>query len=180
MDFKDLAEKRYSCRQFTDKKVDDELIKKIIDTANAAPTAVNRQPFKIFNMKSQKAKEAIGRVTRYTFGADTFLVVGYKEDEGWVRPYDNRPFADVDGSIAATHIMMEIKDLGLDTTWVGYFDAPLLKELCPEMKDYQLIAIFPIGYAHETEGQPSPRHAQRKSTDEIYSELKHQSGRGNQ
>lgn len=172
MDFKELAEKRYSCRKFTDKKVDKTLIQKIIETANAAPTAVNKQPIKIFNMESADAKAAVSKVTKYTFGADSFLVVGYKEDEGWVRPYDNRPFADVDGAIVATHIMMEIKDLGLDTTWVGFFDAPLLKELCPAMKDYELIAIFPIGYAEDSEaGAPSPRHTIRKEIKDIYTEL---------
>ena len=172
MDFKKLAEKRYSCRKFTDKKVEPELIKKIIETANAAPTAVNKQPVKIFNMTSKKAKEAMAKVTKFTFGADTFLVVGYKEADGWVRPFDNRPFADVDGSIVATHIMMEIKDLGLDTTWVGFFDAPLLKELCPELKEYELIAIFPIGYAEDSEaGAPSPRHTVRKDIKDIYTEL---------
>lgn len=171
MDFKELAEKRYSCRKFTDKKVDKTLIQKIIETANSAPTAVNKQPVMIFNMESEDAKAAVKKVTKYTFGADTFLVVGSKNDSGWVRPYDNRPFADVDGAIVATHIMMEIKDLGLDTTWVGFFDAPLLKELCPQMKDYDLIAIFPIGYAAAEGGEPSPRHTIRKSIEELVTVL---------
>lgn len=172
MDFNELAKKRYSCRKFTDKKVPAELIQKIIETANAAPTAVNKQPIKIFNMATAEAKAAVAKATKYTFGADTFLVVGYNNKEGWVRPYDNRPFADVDASIVATHIMMEIKDLGLDTTWVGFFDAPLLKELCPAMKDYELIAIFPIGYAEDSEaGAPSPRHTVRKNIEDIYTEL---------
>ena len=62
--------------------------------------------------------------------------------------------------------MMDIADLGLSTTWVGYFDAPLLKSLCPEMADYDLIAIFPIGYAAE-DGTPSPRHTVRKPLEEV-------------
>ena len=172
MDFKELAEKRYSCRKFTDKKVAPELIQKIIETANAAPTAVNKQPIKIFNMNSADAKAAVSKATKYTFGADTFLVVGSKNDEGWVRPSDNRPFADVDGAIVATHIMLEIKDLGLDTTWVGFFDAPLLKTLCPALAPYDLLAIFPIGYAEDSpEGAPSPRHTVRKDIKDIYTEL---------
>ena len=34
------------------------------------------------------------------------------------------------------------------------------------MADYDLIAIFPIGYATE-KGVPSPRHAQRKNVAEL-------------
>ena len=166
MDFKQLAAERYSCRQFTDQKVDDALVEQIIATANLAPTAVNKQPFKIFWMKSEKAQQDIHAVTRFTFGAQTFLVVGYKNEEGWVRSFDQHPFAETDASIVATHMMLEITNLGLATTWVGYFDEPKLKSMYPEMQDYTLTAIFPIGYAAE-EGGPSPRHEMRKSHEEI-------------
>ena len=167
MKFQELAAERYSCRQMTDQKVDDKLIEHLIETAILAPTAVNKQPFKIFWMKSDEAKEAIHKVTRFTFGADTFLVIGSKKEDGWVRSFDNHSFAEVDASIVATHIMMDITDLGLATTWVGYFDAPLLKSLRPEMEDYELIAIFPIGYAADGNGAPSPRHTVRKSREDL-------------
>lgn len=172
MDFLTLSEKRYSCRAFSDKKVDKAQIDKIIKAANFAPTAVNFQPFKIWNMASESAKEAIRSCTRFSFGADVFLVVGYKEEEAWVRKYDGKNFAEVDASIVATHMMLEIEDLGLSTTWVGHFNAPKLKELCPEMKDYELIAIFPIGYAAEEEAaKPGPKHFIRKETEEILETL---------
>lgn len=170
MDFKKLAEKRYSCRKFADRKVDDSLVEQIIETANKAPTAVNIQPIKIFWMKSNEAKEAIKQVYSNTFGADTFLVVGYQNDAGWVRSFDGRSFADVDGSIVATHVMLQIADLGLATTWVGHFNAPLLKQLYPDMENYELIALFPVGYAAE-DAEPDPRHFKRKATNEIVTVL---------
>lgn len=166
MEFKELAEKRYSCRKFSDRKVEKELLDQIIDTAIKAPTAVNTQPYKIFLMDSAEAIQNIHKVTTYTFGADTFLVIGYREDTGWVRPFDHRNFADVDASIVATHIMMEIGDLGLATTWVGHFDAPALKQMYPKMADYNLIALFPIGYAAE-DGTPSPKHYARKGREAV-------------
>ncbi len=166
MTFKELAEKRYSCRNLSDRKVEKELVEQIIDTAIKAPTAVNAQPFKIFWLDSPKAKQDIHNATNCIFGADTFLVVGYRDDEGWVRSFDQRNFADIDAGIVGTHIMMEIADLGLATTWVGHFDAPLLKSLYPEMENYNLIAVFPIGYASEDD-KPSERHFKRKSRKEI-------------
>ena len=166
MEFQELAKKRYSCRKMSDRKVEPELVQKIIDTAISAPTAVNKQPYKLFLMDSVNAKEYIKKVTKFTFGADTFLVVGAKKEEAWVRKFDDHNFAEVDAAIVATHIMMEIYDLGLATTWVGHFDAPALKELYPQMKDYDLLAIFPIGYPAEDE-KPSERHEQRKKQDEV-------------
>ena len=166
MDFFELAHERYSCRNLSDKKVEKELIDKILDAAVAAPTAVNKQPFKIWVVESEEAKEKIKQVTQFTFGAGTFLVVGCKEEDAWVRKFDGKNYAHIDASIVGTHIMMQIADLGLGATWVGFFDAPKLKELCPEMKDYELVAIFPVGYPTE-DSFPSQRHTVRKTKEEL-------------
>ncbi len=166
MEFQEMIEKRYSCRKFSDKKVDAELIEKIIEAGRVAPTAVNTQPFKIFWLDSEQARENIRQASSCTFGADQFLIVGYQEEKGWERSFDQRNFADVDASIVATHMMLAIEDLGLSTTWVGYFDAPMLQSLYPQMKEYHLIALFPIGYAAE-DAVPSERHFKRKSKKEL-------------
>ena len=166
MEFEKLLQERYSCRKFSSRKVDPALVDEIIEAGRLAPTAVNQQPVRIFRMESEQAKEAVRQCTSCTFGADTFLVVGGKEAEGWVRPFDGRPFADVDAAIVATHMLLKITDLGLAATWVGWFDAPKLKKLCPAMEDYELIALFPVGWAAE-DAEPSPRHAVRKSAEEI-------------
>ena len=166
MEFQELAKKRYSCRKLSDRKVEPELVQKIIDTAISAPTAVNKQPYKLFLMDSVNAKEYIKKVTKFTFGADTFLVVGSKKEEAWVRKFDDHNFAEVDASIVATHIMMEIFDLGLATTWVGFFNAPELKRRCPQMADYELIALFPVGFAAE-DAIPASAHTKRKRPEEL-------------
>ena len=170
MDFSEILDKRYSCRRFSDKKVPAELIDKIIEAGISAPTAVNMQPFKIFRMDSDKAKEAIHKATRFTFGADCFLVIGCKKDDAWTRSFDGKNFAEVDASIAATQMMLEITNLGLSTTWVGHFDVNLLKSLCTEMKDYELIAMFPIGYEADN-SVPAAKHFKRKSYDEAVETL---------
>ena len=92
--------------------------------------------------------------------------MGYKNEDGWVRPSDGRPFADVDASIVGTQMMLEIHDLGLRTTWVGFFDAPKLHEKFPEMDGYEMIALFPTGYAAEN-AHPSHMHNDRKDKSEL-------------
>ena len=154
MEFLQLAKERYSCRMLTDRPVEQEKIDKIIECANYAPTGVNKQPFRLWLMQSDEAVANIKKVTTYTFGAGLFLVVGGNPAEAWVRSFDNRNIADI------------IHDLGLASTWVGKFDAPMLKTIYPEMADYDLIAIFPIGYPADN-AQPGPRHFTRKSVDEI-------------
>ena len=172
MNFLELAEKRYSCREFSDRPVAPELLDQIIRAAVLAPTAVNRQPFSVWVMESEEAKQAIHACTSCTFGAGTFLVVGAKPEDAWVRPFDGRNFADVDAAIVATHMMLEVEALGLGTTWVGFFDAPRLKTLYPQMADHDLVAMFPIGYPSGSEkSQPSARHALRRDPDQIVTVL---------
>ena len=70
----------------------------------------------------------------------------------------------------ATHLMLAVADAGLGTTWVGNFDAPKLKALCPEMADYELVAIFPVGVP-AAGAAPSPRHSQRKAREAVVKTL---------
>lgn len=170
MEFQELIQKRYSCRKFSGRKVEQKLLDQIIEAGRIAPTACNLQPVKIFQLASDRARDAIRSTCSCTFGADSFLLVGCKEEEGWQRCFDQRKFADVDAAIVASHMMLAIEDLGLSTTWVGYFDAPRLQSLLPQLQGYELIALFPIGYAAE-DAAPADRHFSRKAADEILETL---------
>ena len=161
MSFLTMAKERYSCRQLSSEPVAKELLEKILQAADAAPTAVNHQPYHIWVLTGEENAQKIAQTTGFTFGAQTFLALGYDPKEAWVRPSDNRNFADIDAGIVGTHILMEIYDLGLGTTWVGHFDAPKLKKLYPDMAAYDLIALFPIGKP-KPEAKPSSRHSERK------------------
>mgnify|MGYP000956572518 CR=1 FL=1 len=57
MNFLELAKERYSCRQLSDKKVEKEKLDKIIEAGILAPTATNAQPYKIWLIESDEAKE---------------------------------------------------------------------------------------------------------------------------
>lgn len=165
-DFLSLARDRYSCRAFTEKPVEPEKIDALLEAAVAAPTAVDKQPWHAWVFETPEAVQRLAACTRFHFGARVIIAVGAKADEAWVRKYDGRNFADVDASIVATHIMLAAHDLGLGTTWVGHFDAPAVKEAFPEMTDYDLVALFPLGYP-APDGGPSAQHDKRKDVADL-------------
>ena len=171
-DFLQLAKDRYSVRKFADREVEQEKIYKIVEAGIKAPTACNLQPFKIWVAKSEDAKNKINKANKFPFvhQAPVLIVVGSKNEEAWVRKFDGKNFADIDASIVATHIMLAIHDLGLGTTWIGHFDEKLLKEQFEEMKDYNLIAIFPVGYIAD-DCVPAKGHSEYRVYDEIVKEL---------
>lgn len=172
MDFLKLAKARYSCRKLTAAAVEPEKVARILEAAIAAPTAKNLQPYKIWKIVSAEARAKLEQAAKFPFVKEAALVlaVGVKADGAFVRPFDNLNYAQIDGSIVATHIMLAVEAEGLATTWVGYFDAPKLQELIPEMRGYELIALFPIGYA-AADARPSNRHEERRAISEAVAEI---------
>ena len=170
MSFLELAKARYSCRKLTATPTEPEKIGRILQATIADTTAKNVQPYKIWTIKSAAAFDKLKQATNYTFGAALAFVIGAKAEGAFVRPFDGKNFAYVDAAIVATHMMLSIQDEGLGTTWVGYFDAPKLKELFPEMAGYELIAVFPIGYPAQ-DAKPHVRHEDRRSVSEAVAEL---------
>lgn len=80
MSFLDLAKKRYSCRKLSAQPVEEEKLQKILEAGNLAPTAVNKQPFRIWVLKSEEAMQKVSQTTSFIFGAPVAFVVGSKAD----------------------------------------------------------------------------------------------------
>lgn len=170
MSFLELAKARYSCRQLTDAAIEPEKIERILQAAIAAPTAKNLQRYTIWAIKSPEAMAKLKQTTKFTFGAGLAFVIGAKKDGAFDRPFDNKNFSEIDAAIVATHLMLAVADEGLGTTWVGWFDAPKLQELFPEMQDCELIAVFPVGYPAES-AKPAVMHEKRREVSEAVVEL---------
>ena len=96
--------------------------------------------------------------------------MGGSLEEGWVRKLDQKSFVDVDASIVATQMMLAIHDLGLGTTWVGWFDNDKLMENFPEMQGYSVVALFPVGYPAE-DSAPAPYHTTYRPYEELVKKL---------
>ena len=171
-DFLTLAKDRYSVRKLSEKTVPQDLLEKILEAGRCAPTAHNNQPVKIWLIQSDEGLEKVKSTADFPFlkTAPAVFAVGSEPSAAWVRPYDGKNFADIDASIVATQMMLEIHDLGLGTTWVGHFDADRLKALFPEMIPYNLIALFPVGYP-ALEARPSRLHEDRKPGEETVKRL---------
>ena len=166
MSFLELAKARYSCRKLTDAAIEPEKIERILQAAIAAPTAKNLQRYTIWQIQSPEAFNKLKQATPYTFGSALAFVIGAKKEGAFDRPFDKKNFSESDAAIVATHMMLAIQDEGLGTTWVGWFDAPKLQELFPEMQGYELIAVFPVGYPAE-DAKPHLRHTDRREISEV-------------
>ena len=170
MEFNTVLQRRYSCRAFFPKPVEQEKVDRILEAGRIAPTAVNKQPVHVWAVSNPETLEAIKGVTRSNYGAPLLLVVGCRPADAWVRRYDGKNGAEVDASIVATYLMLAAENEGLATLWVGSFDPALLKGILPGTDDYELVAIINVGYP-STESLPSEMHRSRISMEEFVTEI---------
>jgi nitroreductase len=152
-DFMELARSRYSLKKYSDRKIKDEDIEKILEAAQIAPTAKNMQPQHIYVMRSEEALAKMDQVTPCRYGAAVMFVLTY--DRGTTYQYEGHPELESgpeDCSISGTHMMLEAKDIGIDTCWINRFSIDKLRELFGMPETEMPVLLMDAGYPAEGAG----------------------------
>lgn len=165
----ELAQKRYSCRLYTDRRPDTDLITAILDIARLAPSAVNRQPWHFLvadtvNPDHEQLIQAIysSYERDWIRTAPIFIIACGDHSAAWHRKYDGKDHTDIDLSIAIEHICMAAASLDLGSCWVCNFNPEPIRTAFGLPEHIEPIAIIPVGYpADET------RPKNRKQVSEI-------------
>ncbi|MBE5737973.1 MAG: nitroreductase [Clostridiales bacterium] len=166
MDFMKLATERYSVRKFTDKRLEQEVLDKILLCGHIAPTGCNYQPQRILVLNTDESIEKLKKCTKCHFDAPTAILVCYNKDESWVRKYDGALSAPVDASIVTTHMMLMAQSIGVGSCWVMHFDPAKIKEEFNIPNNFIPHALLVMGYPHEN-SQPLDMHAKVRPLQEV-------------
>lgn len=154
--FEDVLKKRRSIRKFRDTDVPDDKIRDILELANLAPSAGNRQAFKVAIVRDQKLTNVESPVT---------LVICADPEESAAK-YGERGrtlYALQDATIFAAYLQLVIVEKGLASVWIGAFREGKIKRQLGLGEELRPIAIIPLGYpAVEKSGK-----RRRKSLDRI-------------
>lgn len=171
MTFMELAKARYSLRKFDGRPVDPEALKTILEAGRIAPTATNAQPVKVYVIQSEEALAKMNALTRCVYGASTVLLVCEKTDVMWKNPLEEGVDAgELDASIVTTHMMLQAKELGVDSLWVGFFPPTKTKEAFGLPDNENPVIVMPLGYPAEG-AEPAARHFERIPMDAFEEEL---------
>lgn len=157
MDFAELLHRRYSCRHYSDKSIEENLLAKVLEAARLAPTAANRQPFQIIVIKTENQGEELLKIypKEWFIQPPLILCVCCQPAIGWLRKkYDNESYAIVDAAIVVDHITLQAADLGLGTCWIGDFNPQMARDFLNLPDDVQPVAFTPLGYPLD---QPVPK-----------------------
>lgn len=168
MEFLELAKVRYSVRKFSDKPLEREKLDRILEAGNAAPTAANYQPQKIYVLQSKEALAKVNAVCKCVYGAKTVLLFAYDTNADWKNPKQKGIHSgQQDVSIVATHIMLEAWELGVASCWVNAFSNTELEKTFDLPENERVVLLMPLGYAAEGAKPMEKWHSVKKAISET-------------
>lgn len=128
--FNELIKSRQSCRAFSDKAVDKELLYAIVDDALNAPSACNSQPWRVLITNSPKDNEKMknclqdGGKNKFLDGAQAFVAVfeagGVKLNAGTEVKFAADHFIEYDVGEFIAYLTLSAKDKGLGSCIIGW------------------------------------------------------------
>ncbi len=159
MDFSELIQTRYSVRAYRPEPVETGKLEQVLEAARLAPTAANRQPFRIIVIHTDGREEELKRI--YSRGwfvqAPLIICACGVPGENWVRK-DGKNYNDVDVAIAMDHLILAAADIGLGTCWIAAFDPAAAREVLDLPDDVEPVAFTPLGYPADS-ARPKTRKA---------------------
>ncbi len=166
MSFLEMAEARYSVRDYADKKVEQDKLGKILEAAHVAPTAANKQPVRLIAVQEDEGLKKIGKAANI-YGAPLAIIVCSDHTKAWTRPFDQKKTTDIDATILTDHMMMEAAELGLGSVWICYFKPDVIRQEFQLPDTLEPVNILAIGYANGSPADPKRHVTQRIPLDEL-------------
>ena len=126
MEFTKVVAERYSCKNFSTRKVEAEKLTEILEAGRLAPTAKNFQEQRIYVLQSEESLAKLDKVTPCRYGAPTCLVVAFDKNSVFTYPGGKRDSGVEDAAIVATHLMLAAANTAQlnDTTLTFWRFAP--------------------------------------------------------
>lgn len=157
-----MVERRRSIRKFSDKKVERELLQKVLDAAVVAPSSRNSHSTSFLVVDGAERMEKISHVRDYgaAFVKDAPAAIIVMGDAS------KSDLAEVNASIAATVIQYAATAYGLASCWVHVAKRPMVKaepegksaeqhlrDFLPIPEECEVLCVIAIGHS---DFEPAP------------------------
>jgi len=147
MDVFETIAARHSVRGYKADPVDDATLARVLEAARQAPSAANRQPFRIIVAHTRGRESELARIYAppWFTQAPLVLAIVAVPEEAW-RRVDGKAYDEVDATIAMDHLVLAAAALGLGTCWIAAFDPAAAREVLRLPDDVEPVAFTPLGY----------------------------------
>lgn len=165
MEFGKLINHRYSVREYKQELVEEGKLQEILQAAQIAPTAANRQPFRLIIIHTQGKEKQLREIYNrdWFVSAPIVICACCIPEQGWVRA-DGKPYLEVDIAIVMDHLSLAATNLGLGTCWVASFDVEAARRNLNIPNEAVPVIFMSLGYPADER-----KEKERKNLDELVS-----------
>lgn len=155
--FLELAQARQSDRSFEPgRKIDREVLERIIEAGRIAPSACNGQPWHFTVVTSDELLPQVARATsslgmnKFVKDASALVLITHESTNITSRlgcGIKDKDFPMMDLGIASAYITLAAEDEGIGSCILGWFDEKKIKQLTGIPEKKRLMLIVALGYA---------------------------------
>ena len=144
-------------REYEDKPVPQDLVRRIVEAGRLSGSSMNEQPWHFVVVEDRETLRQLGALARTgPYSADAALAI--------VVAIDKTRFAVSDASRAIQSMMLTAWSEGVGSNWVGFVSMDELKPLLEIPEDLDVLAVVPFGYPTKAIGKGKKR---RKALSEV-------------
>jgi len=162
MDVFEAIEGRFSVRVYADRPVEEDKLQRVLEAGRLAPTARNRQEFRIVVVRDEAIREKLATAAGQPFIGSAPVVIALVGLTPDVAMFCTVPTDPVDGAIVIDHMALAAVAEGLGTCWIGHFDQDQCRAILGVPETAKIVELLPMGYP-----DTSPSEKKRKSLDEL-------------
>jgi len=146
--------KRYSCRAYQDKPIEQEKLDQLFEAARLAPSAKNLQDWRFVVVTDKQIKRRVAETTNRpeVFEKAGAIIAACSNSDDVMRC--GQAVGPIDVSIALEHICLQATELGLGTCWIGSFLTEKVRQILGIPDDIAIIELMAVGYPADSPKQP--------------------------
>jgi nitroreductase len=172
--FLQLVQSRRSVRKFKNISVERDKIITCIEAARLAPSAENVQPWRFIvldepetiTLFSEQAFSGIYRFTGWAALAPVIIAICAEPDvltNRLGKQIQGTHYYLIDIGIAGEHLVLQAREFGIGSCWIGWFDAKKAKRFLAIPGSWKVVQLLVLGYPEEN----LPVQRGKKSLKEI-------------
>jgi nitroreductase len=146
MDVYEAIQSRFSVRSYEDEPVEEDKLQRVLEAARSAPTARNRQMWKLVVVRNETARKALADAAGQSFIGEApvlLAMVGLTPADAMFCKVPTDP---VDCAIVLDHVTLAAVAEGLGTCWIGHFDQEKCATILGVPKTAKIVGLMPLGY----------------------------------
>jgi len=146
--------RRYSCRAYQERSVEQEKLDQVFEAARLAPSANNIQDWRFVVVTDKEKKKQVADTTNRpkVFEKAGAIIVACSNSNSVMSC--GQSVGPIDVSIALEHICLQATELELGTCWIGSFEPEKVRAVLDIPADIAVIELMALGYPADEREEP--------------------------